>query len=341
MSPLAEVLSRKLFREMPRPDPSPARLKREADAWLLRLTSGEATAGDATALERWRATSPAHRAAFAEAKLLWQNLGPAAEQAAGARASPAGWQHKSINPTRRRIFFGAAGVVSAAAVAAVMESPPFGLWPSLAELGAQYRTETGQQKRVVLSAASIELNTQTSINLSPSAADASRIELISGEAAIKANGGVLKPVVIVAGSGQASAENVTSFSVRYIASTACVTCVSGEVAVRCKNQDVVLQARQQIVYDDQGFGQITNIDPAVVMAWQKGFLVFRDVPLIDVIEDINRYRPGRIILVNDRIAKEAVFASFHINDIDAAISRMQTALGFHITSLPAGVLVIS
>src|ERR1700758_5406150 len=56
-------------------------LKREAQQWVMRLTSGEATAADAEALKRWRLTSRAHRQAFAEANLLWDKLRPAAAAA--------------------------------------------------------------------------------------------------------------------------------------------------------------------------------------------------------------------------------------------------------------------
>ena len=52
-------------------------LHRQAVAWLRRLTSGEATVADAAELRRWRSQSPAHAAAFAAARRLWKDLGPA------------------------------------------------------------------------------------------------------------------------------------------------------------------------------------------------------------------------------------------------------------------------
>ncbi|WZB71262.1 FecR family protein [Achromobacter xylosoxidans] len=63
-------------------------------------------------------------------------------------------------------------------------APPFGLWPSWRELGADYRTAKGEQRRVVLpGAAVLDLNTRTSIALR-----AAGVELISGEAAISLAG---------------------------------------------------------------------------------------------------------------------------------------------------------
>jgi transmembrane sensor len=52
-------------------------LTREAIAWLLRLTSGEATVEDAEEFKRWHGQSPEHAAAWSEAVRLWRALGPA------------------------------------------------------------------------------------------------------------------------------------------------------------------------------------------------------------------------------------------------------------------------
>ncbi len=65
----------------------------------------------------------------------------------------------------RRAFLGGGIAASAAAVAVYgMVNPPLGLWPSLAELNADYRTATGQQEKINFGPlVTAELNTQTSI----------------------------------------------------------------------------------------------------------------------------------------------------------------------------------
>ena len=57
-------------------------LKREVLEWIIRLTSGAATKADAAALKLWRAQSPAHDAAFAEAVRLRRALRQAAHELA-------------------------------------------------------------------------------------------------------------------------------------------------------------------------------------------------------------------------------------------------------------------
>jgi len=114
-----------------------SRIQREAQAWLRRLTSGEATQHDVDGFRRWRGSSPAHGHAFAEARRVWNMLDPAAARlvSAGLGVVPAGQADRAW---RRRAFLGAAlGAAGAAGVAAVA---PLSLWPGAGEWGADYRT---------------------------------------------------------------------------------------------------------------------------------------------------------------------------------------------------------
>jgi ferric-dicitrate binding protein FerR (iron transport regulator) len=56
-------------------------LHREARDWLLVLTSGRATTSDAAGFKQWCAQSTAHAQAFAETRLMWENLDTAARHA--------------------------------------------------------------------------------------------------------------------------------------------------------------------------------------------------------------------------------------------------------------------
>src|SRR5215475_10675623 len=99
----------------------------EARDWLLLLTSGRATTDDAAGFRHWCAQSTAHAQAFAETRVMWDNLGQAArnlrerEQAAEKAASS--------RRMSRRAFLG--GAVAASAAAWVAVQSPLHLWPSL------------------------------------------------------------------------------------------------------------------------------------------------------------------------------------------------------------------
>ena len=42
------------------------------------------------------------------------------------------------------------------------------------------------------------------------------------------------------------------------------------------------------------------------MGWREGVLVFRDMPLSEAVAEINRYRPGRIMVLDDALAARRV-----------------------------------
>ncbi|MFG0233347.1 DUF4880 domain-containing protein, partial [Achromobacter sp. 413638] len=64
-------------------------LDSEAEAWVRRIQSGQATRRDALALREWCAHSDAHAAAFERARRAWVDIGQAgrAFRAAHPRAA--------------------------------------------------------------------------------------------------------------------------------------------------------------------------------------------------------------------------------------------------------------
>lgn len=318
-------------------------IMREATAWVMRLTSGEATAADAEALRRWRAQSQAHRKAFAEANLMWDTLGPAARMTAGKSGAvlPFGGSRQTVHRhLGRRAFLGGAIAATAASVYAVVY-PPFDLWPSAAALTADYRTGTGERRRVAVARdVSVELNTQTSVALRSGADAAGRIELISGEAAITTEGKAAVPFVVIANGGRTTASEA-EFNVRLDGSLVRVTCLDGSVAVACRGREATLQAKQQISYDSHGLSSAEPADADVVTAWQRGLLVFRYEPLAHVIEEVNRYRPGRIIVTNTALGRRSVVANFRLDRLDDAVDHVAEAFGARVTRLPKGIVLLS
>ncbi len=325
-------------------------LEREAYQWVMRLTSGEMTAADAKALTRWRQTSRAHRRAFAEANLLWDKLGPAAAEFAGRNAAPvqAAMGRQFASSERRlgrRAFLGGAIAASAAAAGYLVARPPLDLWPSLAELASDYRTGTGQQRQIAFQDnVSVKLNTRTSIKmLSPNEDhdQADRIELISGEAAITTTSQISRPFIVEAARGRTLATNAR-FNVRRDSTTVCVTCLEGDVRVEHLGQFSTVRFSQQVVYTADGLGVPTSVDdPEAVTAWERGLLVFRNDPLAHVIEEVNRYRPGRIILMNRELGKQPVLATFRIDRIEEVVPRLQMVFGVQIKTLPGGIVLVS
>jgi transmembrane sensor len=316
-------------------------LHQQARAWLRLLASANVTATDAEAFKRWLNTSTAHKAAFNEVKHRWAVMKPATGEYLRTRSGAAAAHERTLRGPYfgRRAFLGAAVGAAAAAGVAVMY-PPAGLWPSPAEWGADDRTAVGEQRTLTLAqGASVMLNTQTSIRRRTTDGQTSGIDLLTGEAAIDLPAR-RERFSVAAGAGRSVAES-GRFEVRRLDGKVCVTCIEGSVQVEHPAGVRMLLARQQTVYDAVSVSGIANVEPADVSAWRRGQLVFNQARLVDVVAEINRYRSGRVVLMNDAARDNRVTGRFRIATLDAALSQLENTFDLNARSLPGGLLLLS
>ena len=294
------------------------RLQSEAQDWLILLTSGRATVADARALRQWCAQSPEHARAFEQSKRLWQQLQPAAE---GLQAP------RSLG---RRAFLGGA-IAASAAFLLIRGTVPGGF----SGLGADYITEVGEQRRVDLAdGVSLELNTQTRINRR----DNANFVLVSGEVEVLTR--AQAPLKVQAGAGWLSASQ-TRFNLRNTDQSVCVTCLDGALQVDVQGRSIRLESGQQLTYDAQRVGTPQAVDTSAVIAWRQQILVFNDATLSTVIDEINRYRPGMLLLLNSELGKRKVQARFSLDQLAGVALLIRDAYGAKCTELPGGVVVLS
>ena len=321
--------------------------RQQAWGWLRLFHSGAVMPQDAERFKRWLADHPAHAAAFREAKAQWAELGPASAKLLRTHAEAAAFhaRHQRRPVLPRRAFLGTAmSAVAVAGVAGVaVLHPPAGLWPSPAEWGADYRTATGEQLVVRLSdRVRVTLNTQTRIRRQATDGATTGIDLLAGEAAIDlpAGGRDGPPFGVVAGAGRSLCD-AGRFEVRYLNAKVCVTCIEGAVRVEHAAGTRELRAHQQAVYDGTSLSGVALVGGAQLPAWRKGELVFTQTRLADVLEEINRYRPGRVLLMNAGARNRPVTGSFYIASLDLALAQLQHAFDLQARSLPGGVIVLS
>lgn len=316
----------------------PQGIEYEAQQWLVRLTSGHATAADAQALTEWCARSPLHARAFAEANLLWDRLGKVAQRPGVASGS-----ERLVAPRRlpsRRWFLGGAMAASLAGAGYLVVRPPLQLWPSPREFAADYRTRTAERRSIAVSdGVTIELNTRSSLNVLGDAG-AGRVELVSGEAAISVSTRDHAGVSIDAGGGLVRASDA-NFNLRCEAGRSVVTCHRGALAITYAGRSADLGAGRQIAYADGALGSPVNVDPVAVMAWREGQLVFRQAPLAEVVNEVNRYRNGRIVLANEALGRRPVDVRIPIDRVDDLIAMVREAYGAKVTTLPGAIVIIS
>jgi len=315
------------------------RIERQAMRWVRRIDAGQMTHRDGASLRQWCQANPAHAAAFADAQRQWKLLAMGGEQLLEQKplASRPDIKPPSVHWQRRAFLGGAVGAVAATTTAIFF--PPMGLWPSAREMRADYRTVAGEQRLVALRGdVNVELNTRTSVAVRQGGRVAG-IDLIAGETAIDMTDARL-PFAVTAGAGRAVGARAR-FEVRHIAEQVCVTCVQGLVQVAHPSGSVTLTPRQQVSYDDHKLARVVSLDATRMPAWREGFVRFADTPLGEVISEINRYRAGKLVLVDSQLATRPVTGRFQINALDKAIAQIQRSFGLSARHLPGGVVLLS
>lgn len=318
-------------------------LQREAIAWVQRIDSGHTTSADAETLQRWCATSPEHAAAFAEASGVWGDI-----RRAGASLPRS---HREALPVRqaprltldRRVVLGGGLAAAAAAAIHAVANPPLGLWPSLNELSADYRTSVGEQRQVKpAEMVAVRMNTQTSITVHASDGETDRLELVAGQALFEAAES-RRPLVVLAAEGRSIGRRAR-FDVRRLNGPAgavvSVTCFDGQVRIERNANFAIIGPAQSVRYDASGLGRVAAIDAEVESAWQRGIVLFRATPLAEVVEEINRYRSGRILLVNAVLAQKPVSGRFRIDQMDEILARLEQVFDVRARKLPGGLVLL-
>jgi len=312
-------------------------IERQAHAWLVRLTSGEATAADGERFRHWCAEDPLHAQAFATAKRQWDRI-----SRAGAAMEVAPLQRTASDERRRwsrRAFLGAAVAAPASLMVVAALHPPLGLWSSLPAMAADFHTGTGERLRIEpAQQVQIDLDTRTSLRRR-SDASADALELLQGQVAVQTQG--TATLMLLAGPGRITTSGAPSvLDVRCIDGQVRVTCLRGDLRIDHPQGHLQLQAGQQTRYDDRMTGLVSEAIAGDVSAWTSGMLVFRRAPLADVVAEINRYRRGRVMLREERLGHALVSGRFGIDDPDAALEQLRLTLSLEMRRLPGGIAIL-
>lgn len=318
-------------------------LEDEALVWLARMTSGEFGLAQERELERWLAQSENRRRALAEAFDLWQALGRLQDSEVIARYldknDETGADSKSFHVTlkagpkqpkpagKKRTSRWAPLAVAACLILLVGWLNPYaGIQPWLAD----YRTAIGARQTVQLADGSlIYLNSGSALNTRYTP-EARRVELISGEAEFVVGKNPGRPFIVTAGGHEIQALG-TEFIVRKQSREISVTVVESAVQVAQPDYPaigaVVLQPGEQVrASAGQRPGAVVLVKLEKVRAWRNNRLIFESEPLDKVVEEINRYRPGRVILADKTLAAHRVSGVFDIDRIDRILAVISQTL---------------
>ncbi len=323
-----------------------------AQDWFLRLTSGEVSDADLEAFKTWRDSDPRHLAAFEEIRDLWNDLEDLAP-AFAASSDKAGEATAIQDPdpqvsskvvqldqrrpslrTGRRIVLG--GLVAACLLILGVFSRDI-----RTAVIADFQTGVGEQVTMTLpDGSTAHLNTDSAIALDFTE-DRRDIVLLQGEALFEVQKDAERPFNVKTLGGRSTAIG-TTYAVRKAGDNAIVSVMEGRVRVtspekamstdEASAQQIELSANQQVSYQRGAApGRVISLQSENIAAWRRGLVLINARPFSDAIEEIDRYRPGRILVIADSGQIEPVTARIRLEEIDGGLTALATLNGLAVT----------
>ncbi|MFV3329864.1 FecR family protein [Pseudomonas sp. NY15437] len=301
-----------------------SRLADEAIERLAQLHSGRAGAAERLDFLRWRGQSADHEQAAREAEALWGAL-PETRHAQRYR-------QRARRP-RRVLAMAAAACVAAIALTLSLPQP-------LAGLFADYATATGERRMLELPDGSrVWLNSGSalSVDFSP---QQRRLRLQGGEALFEVAKDAARPFIVEAKGGEVRAVG-TRFDVDSRGPQVRVDVSEGVVQVNnAGSAPVRLSAGERLSYRDSAAPDpVQPLDLSSASAWQRGKLIFNQRPLAEVLDELERYVPGRIVLTDGALRQHKVSGVFDLQDPGALLKTLERLQPVRVTHLPWLVLI--
>src|SRR3954465_2196408 len=105
-------------------------------------------------------------------------------------------------------------------------------------------------------------------------------------------------------------------------------------------REAVLNAGETVAWTAKALGQVARLPKTAVEGWWRGVLVFDNARLGDVIDELNRYREGRIVVATPAIAARRISGAFYIDQLDQVVEQLRLAYGVRILRMPGGVVMV-
>ncbi|MDZ3995487.1 FecR family protein [Pseudomonas sp. Teo4] len=314
---------------MSRPNPISAAQSQAALHWLSRINERPEEA-DGAAFKRWLLADPAHRLAYADAQAAWElSAAPAARLAEEERASLQQYLDAMAAAPRKGRWRQRVAALATAACLVLAVGIAGGWHPGywLQDLQADY-SSAGEVRQVSLADQSqVLLDAGSAIAVDFQHGER-RVRLLRGAAFFQVTH-TGEPFLVEAAGGEVRVLG-TQFEVREQGDGAQVTVRSGRVAVTPAQGQAAreLTANQQVVYAQGRAGDTLSVDSDSRLAWRQGWLNYYQVPLAQVLEDLGRYYPGRILLLDDELGQRKVSGSFPVQEPLLALDSLGKVLGF-------------
>ncbi len=229
-----------------------------------------------------------------------------------------------------------AGIAASVAMAAVVWQ--FQSSGSLREIDADVFATTGRAPRVVTlddgSVVDLDVDSRIAVRMSGERRD---IELLSGRAVFAVAHDASRPFTVTADGSRTTALG-THFQVAKQSGRIVVTLAEGSVAVEGQQQPTNaaswqerLRPGEQLSIDTATAERALQVvDPLLATSWTHGRHVFRGTPLVEALEEVNRYALRKVRLGDASLADLPVAGNFVAGDSVVVVDAFAAVLPLRI-----------
>ena len=315
----------------------------QAAAWHARLR--EPTSDPLRRIARetefqvWLKSNPGHIAAYKEMDALWEAIRVPAKVVASEEAEQANSfselsGSKADNAPARRPRYLTPIVMAACLVALAFLG--VGARDSVrTTLLADFSSGVGEQVELSLQDGSdLVLNGNSAISVDLGDARR-RVELLKGEVWFDVETDVTRPFVVETPIGNVTVTG-TSFGVRLDDDQATISLVEGSVRLSTpasEGDGVSLMAGQSAVLTQHQKPSLAVLDQSAATAWLRGQAVFYDTSLGDVVEELNRYHTGNVVIFDEELRALKVSGVFNISSPNEALEAITSTLQVEVMRL--------
>lgn len=321
-------------------------IREQAAEWAVLLDAGCLSPGQEQALAAWRDSDPRHARELEFARSTWAELGRLGHLDEPVAAMSVATPRRPVTGRRRRSrlrWLANSAAVLLLAVFAVDRGPALVL-----QFSADYATGSGEIRQVTLPDGSkVDLDSGSAISLAYSDSER-RVKLLAGDAVFEAapvSEREARPFVVEY-AGASTRALGTRFVVGAEGKGGWVGMLEHSTRVSLDQPPLkgaaeqVLSEGQSLRYDHaQGIRPWPEQDPLRASAWQRGLLLFEREPLADVVEQINRYRGGHVVIGDSALARRKVSGMFRLDTLDQSLVMLTDELKVKRVDLPGLTLI--
>jgi len=310
----------------------------EALEWFLRLRDAKPDKATLATFHAWIQQDPRHALEFKNLEAIWGS------EAFGRAVAglPANAFTRTVKASQARLKI--SNRSRRLALAASLAALAIGIWqfPSvLLRWQADYMTSAGMQSRVTLpDGSSMILNTASAVTIDFENGRR-EVQILKGEVYFDVLRDAERTFRVVGRFGDVEVKG-TAFSVRSRDAEDQVVLERGRVDVRSIPRQ---SERLSLMPGQMGRARalsltVEQVDPATVLAWREGRIVFDNQPFARVLQELSRYYSGSVILLADRVSDLPVTGNYRVDNAEAAIQILADAAGVTMNRVPGGIILL-